>query len=112
MAANILSVLFAEKYDEWQERVPKLIAGDIEVLTKVLEDHHTGENLMTSLNSRSALSMSSNKLYEVTRACVSVRDCNDVHLRFTNLPQVSQAGVPSLPSFQLSPSSILKVKPC
>ena len=44
--------LFPGKYEEWQERVPRLITGDVNVLTQIVEDHHTKENVMASLKSR------------------------------------------------------------
>ena len=44
--------LFTGKYEEWQERVPRLITGDVNVLTQIVEDHHTKENVMASLKSR------------------------------------------------------------
>ena len=48
-------ILLAGKFDEWQERVPKLISGDVQLLTQILEDHYTRENRLASLNSRSVL---------------------------------------------------------
>ena len=46
-----LSVILA-KYDEWQELVPKLVSGDIEKLSRVVNAHHTKENPLASLSSR------------------------------------------------------------
>ena len=47
-----IHVSISAKYKEWQELVPRLIAGDIKKLAEVVDAHHRREKMLSSLRSR------------------------------------------------------------